>query len=105
MCNNSDIDEQGCGGRSKGAGGQAVGLGDRLRDRRERAGLMQVDAARALRLPRELVSMWETEARTPGLGQLEELARLYRVNAAYLLGEEELDEKREREVLFRGLVD
>lgn len=82
-----------------------MGLGDRLRDRRERAGLTQVDAARALRLPRELVSMWETEARTPGLGQLEELARLYRVNAAYLLGEEELDEKREREVLFRGLVD
>lgn len=82
-----------------------VGLGDRLRDRRGRAGLTQGDAARALRLPRELVSMWETEARTPGLGQLEELARLYRVNAAYLLGEEELDEKREREVLFRGLSD
>ncbi len=82
-----------------------MGLGDRLRDRRGRAGLTQGDAARALRLPRELVSMWETEARTPGLGQLEELARLYRVNAAYLLGEEELDEKREREVLFRGLSD
>ncbi len=49
--------------------------------------------------------MWETESRTPGLGQLEELARLYRVNVAYLLGEEELDEKREREVLFRGLSD
>ncbi len=80
-----------------------MALGDRLRDRRERAGLTQGDAARALRLPRELVSMWETEARTPGLGQLEELARLYRVNVAYLLGEEELDEKREREVLFRGL--
>ena len=82
-----------------------MGLGDRLKDRRERAGLTQGDAARALRLPRELVSMWETEARTPGLGQLEELARLYRVNAAYLLGEEELDEKREREVLFRGLSE
>lgn len=82
-----------------------MGLGDRLRDRRERAGLMQADAARALKLPRELVSMWENEARTPGLGQLEELARLYRVNVAYLLGEEELDEKREREVLFRGLID
>ncbi len=82
-----------------------MGLGDRLRDRRDRAGLTQGDAARALRLPRELISMWETEARTPGFGQLEELARLYRVNVAYLLGEEELDEKREREVLFRGLSD
>ena len=82
-----------------------MALGDRLRDRRERAGLTQGDAAQALRLPRELISMWETEARTPGLGQLEELARLYRVNSAYLLGEEELDEKREREILFRGLGD
>jgi Zn-dependent peptidase ImmA (M78 family) len=48
--------------------------------------------------------MWETEARTPNMGQLRELARLYRVNVAYLLGEEELDEKLEREVLFRGLA-
>lgn len=82
-----------------------MGLGNRLRDRRDKVSLTQGDAARALRLPRELVSMWETEARTPGLGQLEEMARLYRVNVAYLLGEEELDEKREREVLFRGLSD
>jgi Zn-dependent peptidase ImmA (M78 family)/transcriptional regulator with XRE-family HTH domain len=80
-----------------------MALGDRLKERRDRAGLTQGEAARALRVPRELISMWETEARTPGFGQLEELARLYRVNVTYLAGEEELDEKREREVLFRGL--
>lgn len=81
-----------------------MGLGDRLRDRRDRAALTQGDVARALRVPRELVSMWETEARVPGMGQLGELAKLYRVNESYLLGEEGLDEKREREVLFRGYV-
>lgn len=82
-----------------------MGLGDRLRERRRTAGLNQGDAARAIRVPRELVSMWETENRTPNMGQLRELAMLYRVNAAYLLGEEELDEKLEREVLFRDLSE
>lgn len=80
-----------------------MGLGNRLKERRDRAGLTQGEAARAVRVPRELVSMWETEARNPSMGQVGELARLYRVNAAYLLGEEELDEKLEREVLFRDL--
>ncbi len=81
-----------------------MGLGDRLRERRGKAGFTQGEAAGALGIPRELISMWETEARTPGVRQLKELARLYRVNEAFLLGEEELDEKREREVLFRGLA-
>ncbi len=82
-----------------------MSLGERLRERRERVALIQAEVARALGVPRELVSMWETEARTPNLRQLEELARLYRVNMSYLLGREELDEKREREVLFRGLPE
>ncbi len=80
-----------------------MGLGGRLRERRDRAGLTQAAAARTVRVPRELISMWETEARVPSLRQLEELARLYRANVGYLLGEEELDEKRERESLYGEL--
>jgi Zn-dependent peptidase ImmA (M78 family)/DNA-binding XRE family transcriptional regulator len=84
--------------------GPEVGLGERLRERRDRAGLTQAVAARTVRVPRELISMWETEARVPGLQQLEELARLYRANVGYLLGEEELNEKRERESLYGELA-
>lgn len=81
-----------------------MGLGNRLRERRGKVGLTQGEAARAIGVPRELVSMWETEARNPNMGQIHDLASLYRVNAAYLLGEEELDEKLGREVLFRGIA-
>lgn len=81
-----------------------MGLGGRLRERRDRAGLTQVAAARTVRVPRELISMWETETRVPSLRQLEELARLYRANVGYLLGEEELDEKKERESLYGELA-
>jgi transcriptional regulator with XRE-family HTH domain len=81
-----------------------VGLGERLKERRVVVRYTQGEVARAIGVPRELISYWENEARMPGLGQLEELARLYRVNTPFLLGEEELDEKREREVLFRGLA-
>ncbi|WP_166395181.1 ImmA/IrrE family metallo-endopeptidase [Rubrobacter marinus] len=65
--------------------------------------MTQAAAARAIGAKRELVSMWETEARVPSLRQLEELARLYRANVGYLLGEEELDERREREALYGEL--
>ena len=81
-----------------------MGLGDRLQERRNRARYTQGEVANALRVPREMISYWENEARTPGMGQLEELARLYRVTEAYLLGQEDLDETREREVMFRGLA-
>ncbi|MDP9409824.1 MAG: XRE family transcriptional regulator [Actinomycetota bacterium] len=81
-----------------------MGLGDRLRERRDRAGLTQAAAARAIGAKRELVSMWETEARVPSLRQLKELARLYQANVGYLLGEEELDEKRERGALYGELA-
>ena len=81
-----------------------MGLGGRLRERRERAGLTQAAAASAVGAKRELVSMWENEARVPSLRQLEELARLYRANVGYLLGEEEFDEKRERESLYGALA-
>jgi Zn-dependent peptidase ImmA (M78 family)/DNA-binding XRE family transcriptional regulator len=80
-----------------------MSLGDRLRERRERAALIQSQVAQALNVPRELVSMWETEARIPSVKQLEKLAYLYRVNIGYLLGEEKLNERREREALYRDL--
>ena len=73
-----------------------MGLGDRLQERRNRARYTQAEVAGALGVPRELISYWENETRTPGMGQLGELARLYRVTEAYLLGKEDLDEERER---------
>ncbi len=103
LCNDAALDGK-MGGWNGRRGGLAVGLGGRLRERRDRAGLTQAAAARAVRVPRELISMWETEARVPGLRQLEELARLYRASVGYLLGEEELDEKKERESLYGELV-
>lgn len=81
-----------------------MSLGARLKEGRTHLALTQGQAAEVLKVPRELVSMWETEARVPGLRQLDELARLYRVSTAYLLGREERPARHEREVLYRGLV-
>ncbi len=78
-------------------------LGQRLRARRERMALTQAQAARALGIPRELVSMWETGARGPNRGQLEQLARLYQVDVDYLVAEEDTARQYEREVLTREL--
>lgn len=75
----------------------------RLQEARERAVLTQSDVAAALDVPREVISYWETGGRTPSPNQLHELAQLYRVNEGYLRGEERLDERRGREVLYRRL--
>jgi Zn-dependent peptidase ImmA (M78 family)/DNA-binding XRE family transcriptional regulator len=78
-------------------------VGERLREGRERAALTQGQVARVIGVPRELVSMWEGEARTPNLKQLERLARIYQIGVDYLLGKAELEEKHERDVLYQGL--
>lgn len=49
--------------------------------------------------------MWENGSRVPGVRHLEELARLYSVSSAFLLGKEEASENvSEREVLLRGIA-
>lgn len=82
-----------------------MGVEERLRKSRERVSLNQGQAARAVGVPRELVSMWEGGRRNPNVKQIENLASLYGVSAEYLLGQAELEEGHERQVLFRGLED
>lgn len=77
--------------------------GVRLKNSRERAALTQEQVAKQLDVPRELVSMWETEARTPGAEDLEALAQLYRVTPGYLTGAEERSLEQERAVLYEAL--
>jgi len=59
-------------------------LGNRLKERRERAALTQEYVARQLGLVREVLSTWETGTRTPNSKQLDFLAKLYRTDLAYL---------------------
>ena len=80
-----------------------MALENRLQVARERAALTQGQVAATVGVPREMVSFWETGDRSPNLVRLKQLARLYRVNVGYLLGEEELDEREGRGVLYRGL--
>jgi len=80
-----------------------MALESRLQAARERAALTQAVVANALGVPREMVSYWETGDRQPSLARLKNLARLYRVNPGYLVGEEDLDERAGRDVLYRSL--
>lgn len=53
-------------------------LAERLRRRRERFSLTQEWVAEAMGIPRELLSYWETGARTPSAAHVRRLARIYR---------------------------
>jgi transcriptional regulator with XRE-family HTH domain len=63
------------------------GLGDRLRQAREDAGLSQAQAATLLGLHRPTVSEIETEGRKVSAGELKNFALLYEVSTAWLLGD------------------
>lgn len=64
-----------------------------LQQQRERIPLTREQVAQTLGIPEQLLSSWERGRRNPGLYQLEQLARLYRVNTGYLLGKEDLQER------------
>jgi transcriptional regulator with XRE-family HTH domain len=73
----------------------------RLREAREYIGLLQEDVASALGIPRASVSAFESgKRRVTGL-ELRRLARLYRRQVGWLLGEEEV-ELSNAEPLFRA---
>ncbi len=76
----------------------------RLRESRTRSALSQSQVARVLGITRELISMWESEQRTPNLRQLEKAAQVYQVSTNYLMGETNLGEgpPLQRELLYRG---
>jgi transcriptional regulator with XRE-family HTH domain len=63
------------------------GLGQRLRQAREDAGLSQAQAAKLLGLHRPTISEIESEGRKVSAGELRDLASLYHVSSAWLLGE------------------
>lgn len=75
-------------------------IGKRLKQSRKRSALTQKQVAQQLGVPRELISMWETEIRCPSAEYLEGLAQLYQTSVAYLTGVEEKDYG-DRAVLLR----
>lgn len=79
-------------------------LASRIRERRERLSLTQERVARAIGVPRELVSNWENGVRPPSLRQLQGLATVLNSSAAQLLGESS-DADEERHVMLRGVED
>lgn len=63
------------------------GLGERLKQAREDAGLSQGQAAQLLGLHRPAITEIEAENRKVSAGELKNLAHLYHVSVEWLLGE------------------
>jgi Zn-dependent peptidase ImmA (M78 family)/transcriptional regulator with XRE-family HTH domain len=79
-------------------------LSERLQECRNALDWTQAQVAAGLKVPRELITMWESGSRKPGLKQLEELSRLYRTDLSYLLGETNIKlAQDERQLLYRGI--
>ncbi|MBB6637376.1 helix-turn-helix domain-containing protein [Cohnella thailandensis] len=64
-------------------------LGKRLRERRERFGLTQLDAARELGISNVQLSRYESDDRKPEPEMLSRFAEFYRTTTDYLLGRTE----------------
>jgi Zn-dependent peptidase ImmA (M78 family)/DNA-binding XRE family transcriptional regulator len=77
-------------------------FGTRLKASRESSAMTQEQAANLLHVPRELLSMWENDARTPSSIQLQEVSNLYNVNGGYLLGNEPLADNSDWDELIGG---
>lgn len=78
------------------------GIGARLREAREAAGLSQEQVARLLELPRPAVTEMENETRKVSAGELKRLAGMYRVSVEWLAGEP-LDQARRVRLAARKL--
>lgn len=79
-------------------------LSGRLQECRTGLSWTQAQVAAALKVPRELIAMWESGSRNPSLKQLEELSRLYRADVSYLLGDTDTRcAQDEKQLLFRGI--
>jgi transcriptional regulator with XRE-family HTH domain len=63
------------------------GIGARLRQAREAAGLTQEQIAKLLGLPRPAISEMEGETRRVSVGELKQLAHRYKVSMEWLTGE------------------
>lgn len=79
-------------------------LSNRLQECRTGLSWTQAQVAAALKVPRELITMWESGSRNPSLKQLEELSRLFRADVGYLLGDTDVRfSQDEKLLLFRGI--
>jgi len=75
-----------------------MGIGQRIRMARERAGLHQAEVARRLRLSRQSVQQWDNEQNAPKQSRLVELADVLQVDAQWLLTGESKDEWEDQEL-------
>ena len=67
--------------------GDLPGIGERLRQAREAAGLSQGQTANLLNLHRPTVTEIENETRKVSAGELKQFAELYHVSVEWLMGE------------------
>ena len=63
------------------------GIGQRLRQAREAAGLSQGQVARILRMHRPTITEIENETRKVTAGELKQFSHLYKVSVEWLIGE------------------
>ena len=67
--------------------------GEKIKAKRKAMGLSQDDLAEKLGVTRQAVSKWETDRAQPTTSNLQELARVFSVDMAYFIGED--DSKKE----------
>lgn len=72
------------------------GIGARLRDARDNAGLSQEQVARLLQLPRPAITEIENETRKTSAGELKRFAEIYKVSVEWLTGQPLDTEKKVR---------
>lgn len=77
-------------------------LGERLKKARERRGLTQLEAAEKANINNKTLSRYENDGTKPDPEILGLLAKIYGVNANYLLGldDTQMDEERAKEQVF-----
>ena len=66
-------------------GFDSVGLGSRIREARESAGLLQGDAAKRLKVSQPTLSRWESGDTVPDVPDLVEMCRIYKAGLVELV--------------------
>lgn len=73
-------------------------MGQRIAEERKRKGLSQEGLGEKVGVSRQAISKWESDGAVPEIDKLIALSRLFRVSVGWLLGVEELPEKKENEL-------
>ena len=66
--------------------------GEKIKSKRKAMGLSQEDLAEKLGVTRQAVSKWEMDRAQPTMTNLRELARVFSVDMAYFIGDDEKEE-------------